>query len=195
MSLTNNLFPPLVDTYTAGFKINNGVGTCTVKFSLSPYTSQSEVKSVWVSIVNPRTNKTVVKDESSTGLLSKDFSNLNTNNEGEIEFPIQNNDLQGGTWSANQTYKIQLRLCSKASQEINGQSGVVANSDYFSEWSTPTLVTPTKEFSMTSSNPVFGQNDSGEMDFYNNIISGTVSYGNTGEYLDQYRIVIRGGGK
>lgn len=188
MSLTNNLFPPLVDTYTAGFLLQNGQGTCNVKFSLSPYTDPKEVKSVWVNIINPKNNKSVVN--TAIGLLGFDLNNP----EKEVTIAIGGSNISDG-WQAGQTYKIQLRFCSLSVSNIKGQSDIIAKAENFSEWSTPTLVTPTKSFSFSSSSPSINQNGENLMDPYTNIISGTVSYGDSGEYLDQYRIIIQGEGK
>lgn len=187
---TKNLFPPLVDTYTAGFLLKDGQGTCNVKFSLSSYTDTKEVKSIWANVVNPKTNKSVIAESvSPTGLIGFNISNLAE----EGTLPIGGSKIAGG-WQGGQTYKIQLRFCSLDVNQISGQSDMVAKSEYFSEWSTPTLVTPTKTFSFTFSSPTVSGNI-GTIDPYVNLISGTVTYGDSSEYLDQYRIVISGEGK
>lgn len=186
---TKNLFPPLVDTYTAGFLLKDGQGTCNVKFSLSSYTDAKEVKSIWVNVVNPKTNKSVVAESvSPTGLISFNISNLAE----EGTLPIGGSKIAGG-WQSGQTYKIQLRFCALDASQISGQSDMIAKSEYFSEWSTPTLVTPTKTFSFTFSSPVVS-GDIGTIDPYINLLSGTVTYGDSSEYLDQYRITISGEG-
>jgi hypothetical protein len=53
MAIIENLYPPIVmDTIPAFIR----TGVCKIYFSLSIYTSESDIKNVQVSVVNQRTN-------------------------------------------------------------------------------------------------------------------------------------------
>lgn len=182
---TNNLFPPILDTYTAGFLYT--ARKCDVPFKLSPYIDPSLIKSIWVSVVNAKTNQSVLN--TSTEVLSSKFRY----GENNLSYSILSSNLREG-WQPGQTYKIQMRFCSKDVGEVGtGSSAIIDSSDYFSEWSTATLVTPVRDFSFKTSSPQLSETteDLYIMNPYVNTIAGTVDYGDTKEYLNEYRIKIR----
>ena len=191
---TNTYFPPIVDTYNEGFLIEKG--QCNIKFTLSPYTDKSNIKTIWVSVRDPKTNKSLVTGaenfEKLEAIYQPAAAILYNDIDGQYTFTLDTRYIQGG-WQAEKTYKIQLRFCA-ASENIkfDTQADVLAHIDDFSEWSSATLVTPTKDFSFTSSSPTLDNQQ--VMSAYANIISGTVDYGRTGEYLTDYRIVITDNG-
>lgn len=181
---TNNLFPPILDTYTAGFLYT--AKKCDVPFKLSPYIDPDLIKSIWVSVVNAKTNQSVLN--TSTEVLAAKFRH----GENNLSYSILSSNLREG-WQPGQTYKIQMRFCSKDVEDVGtGSSAIIDSSDYFSEWSTATLVTPIRDFKFKTSSPQPSEDENIDiMNPYVNTITGTVDYGDTKEYLNEYRIKIR----
>ena len=59
-TLTSNLYPPIVPDACPAF-IRNGI--CRIYFSLSPYNSINEIKSIHISVVNQKTNASILNLE------------------------------------------------------------------------------------------------------------------------------------
>lgn len=208
MSIINNLFPPLVETYQASFigDKNNATSAeeCVIKFKLAPYTSWSEIKSVWFTVVDPQTNRTKLNSEqwpAEVGTIAAANIDFNTNTQ-TGSFSIQRNWISPNYWEAGKTYKIQLRFCSLAAakdenpttvgSKVNPDSvlSITANSAYFSEWSTITLVTPVQSYNITLNSFLSIENDFHMISPYENIFSANIDYGDTGEYIDSFRLAI-----
>lgn len=216
MSILNNLYPPIVDTYTPGFRVRwrtydvkdsegNIVatnvtgynGTCKIYFSLSPLNSLDEISSVWVSVVNPITNKSVLVNPTGFVKFSKE-TGVHEGGQGEdgeniYYVNLSHSKLKNYKWKISMTYKIQIRFCSKENVS-NSVSAVVKNSDYFSEWSTATLVKPVNNHTISVN--YMGWNEATKdysFNKYQNTLSGRISYNDSdkyGEFLDSYRIKI-----
>lgn len=154
----NTLYPPIVDTYMPAFKVNEaGEGICRIYFAISKYnelataaevpgTNDAKIRSIWVSVVNQFTNFSVVDDTIdgyASGLIYFPYSNIQIDEgkAGDHKYYIEVNSalLKDKKWERGQSYKIQLRFCSKSIIE-NTMSWPVNNSSSFSEWSTITLV-------------------------------------------------------
>lgn len=120
--LTNNLYPPIVDTYMPAF-VEGEDSSCQIIFTLSNYNDISDILqekikeddidyfNVQVTVKDQLTNQNVL---SSTyypaGVM---LSKLKETSDGSKEYyiTIRNNDIEGG-FKANHFYKVQLRLIS-----------------------------------------------------------------------------------
>lgn len=207
MSIINNLYPPIIDTYTPAFKVlwktydvkrNNEIvaqnvtgymGVCKIYFSLSPLNDFNEIESAWVSIVDPRTNKTVLNNATGFVKYSKEYIHLDGD---RYYVSLSQKYLIDYKWELDTTYKIQIRFCSK--DITNSMSAIVKNSDYFSEWSTASLVKPVNGCQVSLDYLLYNQKDDYySFNIYQNTISGNISYNqsdNEGEFLESYQIKI-----
>jgi len=59
MAIQNTMYPPIVPDALPAFIQG---GSCNIHFQLSPATNNNQIKNIQVSIVNARTNKTILKD-------------------------------------------------------------------------------------------------------------------------------------
>ena len=58
MAISNSLYPPIIDTYMPAFIITDNI--CKIYFALSKYNNPENIKSVWITINNQYTNKSVL---------------------------------------------------------------------------------------------------------------------------------------
>lgn len=207
MSIINNLFPPLVETYQASFigdKSNlTSAEECVIKFKLAPYTSWNEIKSFWFTVVDPKTNRTKLNSKLwPAEVAAIDSTNIDFNNETKVgTITIQRNWISPNYWEAGNTYKIQLRLCAlpisknanpmEIGTEVNPDSAlsITANSAYFSEWSTVTLVTPIQNYNIYPTGFMKQEGDNYILSPYSNTFIAGISYGKE-EYLDSFQLEI-----
>ena len=153
MAATNNLYPPIVDTYMKAFLINSTSiekNKCKVYFSLSMFNTTADIKNfVQVVVRNQNTNLSVLDPgKYPSEIMIKNLlidNNITTSDKYYIE--INPDDIEGGNFITDQYYKVQLRFTAVAatnppitanSQPIDGW--LIDNLLYFSEWSTVTLV-------------------------------------------------------
>lgn len=152
------LYPPIVDTYMPAFGVNKqagedgGTGTARIYFSVSAYNDNSKLNSIWVSIVNPFTNlsvvdKTIYKSE----LIALPYHPAVQvdSNKTEKQYYIELNEqyLQDKKWISGQTYKVQLRFCeadiNNPNEDVeNNMNWVSTHTHLFSEWSAVCLLQP-----------------------------------------------------
>lgn len=203
----NTLYPPIVDTYMPAFEVDtNGKGTCRIFFSISKYNElaandsasqeDSKIRSIWVSITDPKTNLSMVNTNVfKSGLVyiySKNIG-MDSSRVGEDKYyiDIPNNFIVQEEWNRGQVYKIQLRFCSAGSDVIKDEMNwPVVNSYLFSEWSTVCLLQgilpPTvqlKGFDSTGIETRFGTLD--------NLILGSVSFDKEdNDFLNFYSIKL-----
>lgn len=153
MSITNNLYPPIVGTYQPAFVRNE---TCKVYFSLSNYNSYEDIKNAQVIVNYQKSNTSAFRTSPDTKDTSKPYYSTNikvTNilidntvvNDEKYYIEINPEDLKQGEFEVNQYYKVQVRFTGAGAQETPAsQAGMAswlnANSTYFSEWSTVCLI-------------------------------------------------------
>lgn len=149
MAVLTTLYPPIVNTYMPAFPVTSaGTGEARIYFSYSPYTDQGEVASVWISIVNPHTNLSVLdKTKHKTELIRIKKSDIKTDTSktGDDKYYIvfSHTDLADRKWQQGFTYKAQLRFCTSADVTNTVTSVTDAiNAGYFSEWSSISLLQP-----------------------------------------------------
>ena len=68
-TVLSTLYPPLIDTFMPAFPVSQ---SAVVNFSLSPYNSWRNITKLHVSIVDQRTNLSVLK---ASGSIEKNISN------------------------------------------------------------------------------------------------------------------------
>jgi hypothetical protein len=152
------LYPPIVDTYMPAFGINKltgengGSGTARIYFSISAYNDNSKLKSIWISIVNPLTNLSVVDKtvyQSELIALPYETSVKTDLTKAEEQYYIEINEqyLYNKKWEAGQVYKVQLRFCevdinNPEDNFDNNMNWISTHTHMFSEWSSICLLQP-----------------------------------------------------
>lgn len=149
VSLVNNLYPPIIDTYMPAFVKDKG---CRVYFSLSQYNSFEDIANVQVSVVNQNTNMSALSTLHPTGIkLSTLYEDTTIDRDDRYYVMIYPGDMQNG-FELNQFYKVQLRfthisVSNPAGTQIGEEawpavttSWLVDNQGFFSEWSTVCLI-------------------------------------------------------
>lgn len=155
--INNNLFPPIVDSFTPAFVIKTNssgtsTGVCNVYFSLSLYNNYNQIKHVQVIVQDQNNNKSVLNsDKYPSGIKITD---LKVNEEREVDkyyIQISSDDLQKG-FELNTYYKVQIRFSSIAYDGSPLDTWFSQNLRFFSEWSTVTLIRPISRPSISMKN-------------------------------------------
>lgn len=196
-SLDTTLYPPIVETYQPTFIITSDA-TVKIYFALSSYNTLSEIAAVQLSLTGQKTNSEVLSSVLyPTGIkvfLTSEIKEDTTRTSSDKYYlEIKNSDLQNGFY-VNQYYKAQLRFSSvapplegtAASQKID--SWITQNTDYFSEWSTVTLVHGISQPTVSLN----GITDGGTYTSDTLVISGKLSFEDSAEteILKQYQIKL-----
>ena len=190
------LYPPIVDTYMPAFGVNKqagedgGTGTARIYFSVSAYNDNSKLNSIWVSIVNPFTNlsvvdKTVYKSE----LIALSYHSAvkidSSREDNQYYIELNEQYLQDKKWISGQTYKVQLRFCeadiNNSDEGVeNTMNWVSTHTNLFSEWSSICLLQPITPPKVSIKNFDINLNtDIGEDYIFgvlDNVFTGTVSF-------------------
>lgn len=193
-SLDTTLYPPIVETYQPTFIITSDA-IAKIYFALSSYNTLSEIAAVQLSLTGQKTNSEVLSSVLyPTGikvfLTSEIKEDTTRTGSDKYYLEIKNSDLQNGFY-VNQYYKAQLRFSSvapplegtAASQKID--SWITQNTDYFSEWSTVTLVHGISQPTVSLN----GITDGGTYTSDTLVVSGKLSFADTTEteILKQYQ--------
>ena len=93
MPVNQNLYPPIVPDMAEAFTTSQN---CKIYFSLSTYNNITDIKNIQISLINQKTNKTVLKNNFGISIIEEYDSvnnNLNyyrsTNNTTGYEYYIQ----------------------------------------------------------------------------------------------------------
>ena len=145
MSISNNLYPPIINTYMPSF-IRNDV--CRVYFSLSDFNKFDDVKNNIQVVVNDKnTNQSVLNpDVYPAGIkittLQEDKTIL-----GNMRYfvDILPSELKEKEFKTNRFYKVQIRFTSSAVIPYNPETDKISkwmidNQALFSEWSSVCLI-------------------------------------------------------
>lgn len=163
ISIVNNLYPPLINTYMPSFDINDTiplpeeeaekgktkeVKPCRVYFALSDFNSLNDISTAGVQVVvNDRnSNRSVLNPELYPGEIKITELYEDKTIEGKYRYYIEidYNDLVNG-FEINKYYKVQIRFTAK-NVPLFEDSGLgisvwlVENQQYFSEWSSVCLI-------------------------------------------------------
>lgn len=152
MAVTNNLFPPIIDTYMPAFLVDSGDierDRCKIYFSISNYNSLKEIANAQITVSDQNTNLSVLDENkypSNIKITSIYEDNKRLGND-KYYIIISKDDIINGTFEINKYYKVQIRFTSidatnppitTNSQPID--SWLSENLDNFSEWSTICLI-------------------------------------------------------
>ena len=145
MSISNNLYPPIINTYMPSF-IRSDV--CRVYFSLSDFNKFDDVKNNVQVVVNDKnTNQSVLNpDVYPAGIkittLQEDKTTL-----GNMRYfiDILPSELKEKEFKTNRFYKVQIRFTSSAVAPYNPETDKISkwmidNQALFSEWSSVCLI-------------------------------------------------------
>lgn len=143
----NNLYPPIVKTWMPAFVRTNPQG-CRVYFSISSYNSLSEINqdAVQVIVNHQKSNASVLNSDlypSGIKITTLHIDDLITSDD-KYYIEILPSDLEGGQFTLNAYYKVQLRFTLTAitapsdSTKIDGW--LSNNISAFSQWSTVCLI-------------------------------------------------------
>ena len=187
MAISNSLYPPIIDTYMPAFIITDNI--CKVYFALSKYNNPENIKSVWVTINNQYTNKSVLNTQTGLKAFSLGDPDPARNSDDRYYVTISAEDIIGG-WALNQLYKVQLRFSTLDPNKDWTMSEIVANEDNFSEWSTVSLIQGIQKPKLTLIN--FENSVGTEVIFtsMNNIFAGYVDNLGDNDNLNNYHIKI-----
>ena len=187
MAISNSLYPPIIDTYMPAFIITDNI--CKVYFALSKYNNPENIKSVWITINNQYTNKSVLNTSTGLKAFSLGDPDPSKNSDDRYYVTISAEDIIGG-WELNQLYKVQLRFSTLDPNKDWTMSEIVANEDSFSEWSTVSLIQGIQKPKLTLIN--FENSVGTEVIFtsMNNIFAGYVDNLGDNDNLNNYHIKI-----
>lgn len=150
-TVLSTLYPPLVDTYMPAFLCNK---PATINFSISPYNSSVAIEKLHVSVVDQRTNLSILKSKGSISsdqtdcfinsiwVLSRDSNYFKINSDNTCTLIIPTSVLKNGnTFGVSNYFKVQLRFSSDT-KEISTLTStyLTENRFQFSEWSSVCLI-------------------------------------------------------
>lgn len=144
-NLTNNLFPPIVETWAPGFL---ETASARVYFGFSIYNSASQVKNVQVSVANVMTNRSELNSSLYPSGIKLSPIKLDSAKSDDYKYYVEiaPGDMEGGLFVPGKTYRVQLRFTSiEATEPPTGaqiESWLNQNLSKFSEWSPVTLLSP-----------------------------------------------------
>lgn len=150
-NVANTLYPPSIPTFQPAFVCTQSVK---VLFSLSPFnTNVTELTKVQVSVVDLATNSNALSDARGIifrQLLFDDASGQYYVTISPTDLRIDNSENVGANraFKTNQYYKVQIRFDNSSTtiEEYNAMTGaakqeyLLNQQEYFSEWSSVTLI-------------------------------------------------------
>ena len=150
MSISNNLYPPIINTYMPAFIQNQ---PCRVYFSLSDFNKYEDVKNnVQVMINDKNTNQSVLNSTLYPAGIKITSLNEDKNISGNMRYYIDilPSELREAEFKTNRFYKVQIRFTSSAVAIYNPETDKIAkwlvdNQSMFSEWSSVCLVRGIKQ--------------------------------------------------
>lgn len=200
-TLINTLYPPQIATFMKAFL---NTESAVVKFSLSPYNEETDIKRVHVSVTSQKSNANVLKGNN--GVYVVEEGDFEFGDDGMYRISIPVSALSSSGWGINQFYKIQLRFdCNdnpndtnidwnsdNADQQKKQRDYMLSYQEYFSEWSSVCLIKPISEPSLSMRK--FDDSIGSVIAFNKGIIpvSGNVKFENAkeSETLESYQIQI-----
>lgn len=150
MSISNNLYPPIINTYMPAFIQNQ---PCRVYFSLSDFNKYEDVKNnVQVMINDKNTNQSVLNSTLYPAGIKITSLNEDKNISSNMRYYIDilPSELREAEFKTNRFYKVQIRFTSSAVAIYNPKTDKIAkwlvdNQSMFSEWSSVCLVRGIKQ--------------------------------------------------
>ncbi len=143
----NTLYPPMIETFMPAFVYNQ---PAPIVFSYSPYNSKTEITRIHVSVVNQKTNKSVLKttyipsqnnDNQTNGKVLDHIWIFDTSILGNsTSFNIPTSILKAGYFEPDTFYKVQLRFDKTIGIEPSDTNYLIEQRFNFSEWSSVCLI-------------------------------------------------------
>lgn len=152
MAVTINLYPPVVDTVMPAFLIGSAAAQeniCRVYFSLSLYNKLEQIANAQVTVRNQATNQSALDSDKypSEIKLCPIYEDNGRETDDKYYIEILPSDMEGGSFSIDQYYKVQIRFTLAGTPDIPSydtpqviDAWLSNNLMNFSEWSTVCLV-------------------------------------------------------
>ena len=145
MSISNNLYPPIINTYMPSFIYND---KCRVYFSLSNFNKYEDVRNNVQVVVNDKnTNQSVLNTTLYPAGIKITTLQVDNSVSGNMKYYIEitPNDIKGGVFQKNRYYKVQIRFTSSVVAPFDSEQDKISqwlsmNSSMFSEWSSVCLI-------------------------------------------------------
>ena len=173
------MYPPKIPTFAPAFIKTSSPR---IFYELSPYMSVGEAKRLHISLVNQNTNETALNE--ATGIYITEGLEYDAD-KGSYFVTIPMDKILNSTgetgWLTNCYYKLQIRFDSYNGGVIENNSNYfIANSQYFSEWSTVCLLRAIDEPQLLLNNLDMPTSSSKNLTFNRGIIpiTGQVYFGN-----------------
>ncbi|AXF52489.1 MAG: hypothetical protein [Caudoviricetes sp.] len=193
--IENNLYPPIIETYMPAFVRTTA---CRVYFSLSNFNNIRDILNAQVVVNNQNTNLSALRsDMYPAGIKITSIQTDETiQNDSKYYIIINPGDLTSNKFELNQFYKVQIRFTKVGASPLTSGDKIapwlVANQQFFSEWSTVCLIRGISKPKITLNN--FEENEEsiiassfveivGKMYFEENSNS-------EDEYLEFYRVKV-----
>lgn len=213
MAALSTIYPPIVPDIKPAFLTST---TCYIFFNLSQYTNIDEIddECVHITINNQKTNKSLLDKalypsgiklaqmyrsedgDTSDSIFQSQYHSLGDNYAYYVTIEIE--DISQILFPTNEFYKVQLRFTKAGCPKSNPSLGTAEwfeLTDYFSEWSTVTLVKAISQPSIQLVNLVHYQNQIQNLPSFStlsNIVGKlTFTQPEEKEYLKSYNINIR----
>lgn len=145
----NNLYPPLFEqTFIPAFLIKDNNSKCRIYFAISPYNTEDELHeyAVQLTVQKQKTNQSALsRTKYPSGIkICQYVENSNVTDNYKYYIELLDSDIEGG-FLLNQYYKIQIRFTGAGAANIPAigmslQTWINQNIQYFSEWSTVSLI-------------------------------------------------------
>ena len=144
----NTLYPPMIETFMPAFVYDK---SAPIVFSYSPYNSETEITRIHVSVVNQKTNKSVLKttyipaeseeNQTTSGKVLDHIWIFDRKSLGEnTSFNIPTSILKTGKFKPDTFYKVQLRFDKTINAEPSNTNYLIEQRFNFSEWSSVCLI-------------------------------------------------------
>lgn len=141
--ITNNLYPPIIDTYMPAFVRTQ---SCKIYFSLSSYNDIDDISNAQVIVSNQNSSLSALDSTQypSQIMITTIYTDNTINTDYKYYIVLNPSDMVDGEFELNQYYKVQIRFTGTGATEVSGSTGIaswlVNNEVYFSEWSTVCLI-------------------------------------------------------
>ena len=145
MSISNNLYPPIINTYMPSFIYKEA---CRVYFSLSNFNKYEQVaNNVQITVNDKNTNQSVLNSTTYPAGIKITTLQEDPTVSGHMKYYVEilPSDLRDGEFKINRYYKVQIRFTSDAVEPFDPSKDKISqwlslNSSMFSEWSSVCLI-------------------------------------------------------
>lgn len=180
MSVSSNLYPPIISTYMPAFIRTE---KCKITFSLSSLNKSSDIKNVQMIVKYQSNNLSALDDNKYFSEIKICSLNVDTSDSNTYYVELLPEDLETGIFENNQFYQIQLRFTDKQAENVpaNGkiENWLIENNKYFSEWSTVCLIKGIDKPELNVNNFTLGEENTYQSDLLT--VAATLNYEDSSE--------------